>query len=201
MFKYLPEVMGTEMCSMRLTMPNGGRGLPVRLSSFLVSRSHISQSIKNENISAALSPKITAAAHAPRPLVQNLPTSTTISIILTACSSNCETAFGVILRRAMKYPRRQDESPIKGSESGSILSAGTARISFKNRTAINSAPKNTVTTVTAAISRVISMARRSILSVPRFVPRANSSAASLVTAVLIPLVAKVAASIYTLNIS
>ena len=101
----------------------------------------------------------------------------------------------------MKYPRRQDESPIKGSESGSILSAGTARISFKNRTAINSAPKNTVTTVTAATIRVISIARRSILSVPRFVPRANSSAASLVTAVLIPLVAKVAASIYTLNIS
>ena len=105
------------------------------------------------------------------------------------------------MRLAIKYPLKQEVIPINGRDSGRILSAGTARMSPKNRDAINSAPKNTVTTVAKAIIRVSSTERRIILAAPFLVPTASSSAMSRVTAVQIPLAAKVEASIYTLKTS
>ena len=64
-----------------------------------------------------------------------------------------------------------------------------------------SAPKNSTAAEAAAIMSVSCIQRRSILSVPFFVPSASSSAARRVTAVHIPDEAKVDASIYTLKIS
>ena len=140
-FRYLPEVIGTEICKIRLTIPNGGRILPLSAFNFFLSLSQIIPKSKNEKISAAVSPKSTAAEQAASPLSQNFLTKTTTSSILTACSKSCETAFGGTLRRAIKYPRRQEVIPIKGSDKGRILRAGTARISPIKRSAINSAPK------------------------------------------------------------
>ena len=65
---------------------------------------------------------------------------TTIKI-LTDCSVIWDTALGDAFLLAIKYPLRQEEIPIKVSEKGKILSAGTARISPKSFPAIKSAPK------------------------------------------------------------
>ena len=66
---------------------------------------------------------------------------------------------------------------------------------FIKNSAIRSAPKKTAAVEAAAITRVRHTERNKIRLTDRAVPTSNSSAIRRVTAVQIPLVAKVAASI------
>ena len=111
--------------------------------------------------------------------------------ILKNCSKIWVKAFGVILLRAMKYPLMHEERPIKGSEKGKTFRAVTERISSSKYFAINSAPKKTVAEEINAIIKVISIDRLKILAAPFLLPMASSSAVSFVTAVTMPLEAKV----------
>ena len=98
------------------------------------------------------------------------------------------------MRRAMKYPRRQEVTPIKGKESGKIFKDGIVLMSPKIVVPINFAPKNSTETEKNAIMSDTSMARLKILRVPYLLPKAKSSVTRRVTAVEVPLIAKVDAS-------
>lgn len=142
-----------------------------------------------------VSPKITAVAAAAKPLLINRLTRSKTATILTVCSKICVRALGETRRSAIKYPLTQEEIPINGNENAIILSEGSALMSPMILREINSAPKYTSPIEIRAITRVSSTERRKIFRAPFFEPSANSSVMSLVTAVLIPLVAKVDANI------
>ena len=95
------------------------------------------------------------------------------------------------MRRAIKYPLKQEEIPINGSESGKIFSAGIVRLSDKRVFPIKLAPKSIINAVKQAIMRVSVIARRNIFLQFLSFSLAISSAQRRVTAVAIPLVAKV----------
>lgn len=147
--------------------------------------------MKKPNASARISPPTTAAQQAEMPKCANFFTSKKIKTILKSCSAICVRAFGVTFLRAIKYPRMQEEIPINGRANGSSFKAVMERISSSKYFAINSAPKNTAAAEINAIIKVISTERLKILVAPFLLPTASSSAVSFVTAVTIPLEAKV----------
>jgi len=150
--------------------------------------------------SAVTSPITTAAQQRVRPLLMNFFNNTTTNNILTDCSKIWETAFGVALLLAMKYPLRHEVIPIKGSERGRNLIDIAALWSPSRLFAIKSDPKKRIIIEAKATKSVKIIDFLSILMVPFLLPKLNSSATRRVTAVLIPLEAKVAAKTWTENI-
>ena len=142
-----------------------------------------------------VSPKSTAPQATAGLLPANFLNNSKTAQILTACSKIWVRALGVTLLSAMKYPLTQEETPIKGRENAIILRAGSALISPIIQREINLAPKNTRQRETIATIRVNSTERRKMRTVPFLEPKASSSVTRRVTAVLIPAVAKVEASI------
>ena len=99
--------------------------------------------------------------------------------------------------RDIKYPFSAEHTPIGTSENERIFIASVARLSSINTLEIMGAPKNTI-----AFKKAPTPAERSAdffttESTLFLFPHTISSEQSLVTAVQIPLEAKVEASIYT----
>ena len=98
------------------------------------------------------------------------------------------------MRRAIKYPLIQDETPIKKSEKLRARSeAAASELPIKKR-AMGDAKTKIARLEAAAINIVSENERRIIFLTPRRLPKISSSATRRVTAVEIPPVAKVATS-------
>ena len=120
------------------------------------SKSQISPNNRQEQISAAVSPKRTAPQAKASPLWANFFTSTTTISILIPCSNSWDTALGFARLLAIKYPLKTEEAPINGSDSGNILREITVRLSPKMVVPIKFAPKIIITddiTASKSVSR------------------------------------------------
>ena len=159
--------------------------------SALVSTKYYNQSSKKPKASAKASPKIIPKQHAAMPFEQNKFIKLTIIIIRAACSIICPTEFGKILRFATKYPLKTEDAAIKGRDSGKILSEITVRLSPKMVVPIKLAPKIIIIADMPAIKKLSKSDVRSTFLQFCGLFFAISSAQRRVTAVQIPLVAKV----------
>ena len=141
-----------------------------------------------------MSPKSTAAQAQVTPLPAHWASSSMTTPMRTSCSKIWAVEGLPVFRRAMKYPRRQEEMPMKGRLGQRMRRAGAARISCKKRPAMESAQKKTRSMERTEMMAVSTRALCSIFKEDFLEPQASSSAHSRVTAVEMPPPAKAAAN-------
>ena len=126
--------------------------------------------VKAQSISAAASPKKTAAHEYEIPKPFTLLTANRTTAIRTICSAKETAANGAVFRRAIKYPLIFDEMPIKTSEKESAFKEKTALSSFKALLLKISAPKNKTAKDTDATAVFMRFADFIIFLIPDLLP-------------------------------
>ena len=148
---------------------------------------------RQETISPAVLPSMTAAQDQPTPHPSTWRSSQTISPMRSSCSTIWLSTEGATRRRARKYPRKAAATAINGRLGANSRSDSSARASPSRYRAAGYAPKNCNAPAAAPSSAPVRATRPNAPAARPGCSPASSSATRRVAATEMPAVAKVTA--------